>query len=499
MSQKPQTRFRESRKDLIPTCLAWGTTGSTKNILLAGMSGRSGEDEVVENGLLTAWHVGEASVTKRQFQPSSQNIFDIKWHPSLPRFATASTVGQSQVSRNTQSVVRVFEPLMWKSPMIEFECPALDINDITFCPYNLHYVTASCTDGVTYVWDFRKHDQVLLKLCHGEPLHQLDMNRSREQQDIGVGMALWGNESGEFYTGASDGIVKQWDILRSQRDAPTRTIFELKEEITCGAFSGDRSHLLLGDAGGGIHILSPNIPYSEDEERDGRDTSMEFKHASWPPRDDHGPDPESGVASARELLNSGRLKRHPNYGVGQGPLYDGPFASWARPLGTHPSLLRCTDLNPAVKLVQLDGLPLECRPGLDGIARKTIEAHRKMAKIRNGQPHEHKRKIDVAFVDLCSEDDEGERCPRTSGGLKRRPAAVRRFKGSFIGFSNLDCEVIDLTGDTSEDDAMAGTPEPSASFPDLRGLLETLREDVEEDFWWPASNMIDPNFPQGNA
>ena len=34
-------------------------------------------------------------------------------------------------------------------------------------PNNTNYITAGCTDGVTYVWDFRMPDKVLHKLEHG--------------------------------------------------------------------------------------------------------------------------------------------------------------------------------------------------------------------------------------------------------------------------------------------------------------------------------------------
>ncbi|KAF7115111.1 hypothetical protein CNMCM5793_001345 [Aspergillus hiratsukae] len=485
----------ESRRDLTPTCLAWGSTHHTKHLLLAGMSERDDglpDNCPAPNGFLTGWHVGEASITPTPFQPNSQNIFDIKWHPTLPRFATASTVGQSQVSRGTRSVVRVFEPLKWKSQTIEFECPALDINDITFCPMNPFYVTASCTNGVTYVWDYRRRDQVLLELPHGEPLNQLNELVEREQDDVGVRMALWGDEINQFYTGASDGIVKQWNILRSQEDALTKNVFGIEEEIMCGAFSSDKSNLLIGDAGGGIHILSSSASSPQEGKypnEDGR--KMDFRHAPQPACDDHASDSESGLVAARKLLNYGKLTRHPIFGVGQGPHYDGPFAGWARP--GNPDQPRLASLEPDVKLRQLDGPAPKDRIGLDEESRQLVEAHIQLARIRNQRRNEYKRKRAVAVIDLCSDEEDDQ-------GIERRAPSEHIYTGNFMGFTNLQCEVIDLTGDTdtdSEENASTARVGSNCSeFPEMGSLLEKLEAGLEEDYWWPDSGQVNPNFPQ---
>ncbi|KAL5687535.1 hypothetical protein EMGR_001708 [Emarellia grisea] len=495
MESKDAPLIIESRRDLTPTCLAWGSTHDTKHLLLAGMSER--DDGLphtcpAPSGFLTGWHVGEASIIPTPFQPNSQNIFDIKWHPTLPRFATASTVGQSQVSRGTRSVVRVYEPLKWKSQTIEFECPALDINDITFCPMNSYYVTASCTNGVTYVWDYRKRDQVLLELSHGEPLNQLDELLEREQDDVGVRMALWGDEINQFYTGASDGIVKQWNILRAQEDALTKNVFGIEEEIMCGAFSSDKSNLLIGDAGGGIHILST----SNSSPHEGRDPNeaerkMQFRHAAQPPCDDHASDSESGLVAARKLLNSGKLKRHPVFGVGQGPHYDGPYAGWARP--GNPDKPHLASLRPDVKMRQLDGPAPKDRIGLDEESRQLVEAHIQLARIRNQRRNEYKRKRTVDVIDLCS-DEEDNRSP------ERQAQSRHIYIGDFMGIANLQCEVIDLTGDTDTDSeenaSIARARSPCFKFPKVDSSLETLEAGLEDDFWWPDSGQVNPNFPQ---
>ncbi|KAH1403619.1 hypothetical protein KXV95_000990 [Aspergillus fumigatus] len=405
---------------------------------------------------------------------------------------TLFTASYDNTVKLWRSVVRVYEPLKWKSQTIEFECPALDINDITFCPMNSYYVTASCTNGVTYVWDYRKRDQVLLELSHGEPLNQLDELLEREQDDVGVRMALWGDEINQFYTGASDGIVKQWNILRAQEDALTKNVFGIEEEIMCGAFSSDKSNLLIGDAGGGIHILST----SNSSPHEGRDPNederkMQFRHAAQPPCDDHASDSESGLVAARKLLNSGKLKRHPVFGVGQGPHYDGPYAGWARP--GNPDKPHLASLRPDVKMRQLDGPAPKDRIGLDEESRQLVEAHIQLARIRNQRRNEYKRKRTVDVIDLCS-DEEDNRSP------ERQAQSRHIYIGDFMGIANLQCEVIDLTGDTDTDSeenaSIARARSPCFKFPKVDSSLETLEAGLEDDFWWPDSGQVNPNFPQ---
>ncbi|KAJ8148461.1 hypothetical protein LV165_008378 [Aspergillus fumigatus] len=350
----------------------------------------------------------------------------------------------------------------------------------------------SCTNGVTYVWDYRKRDQVLLELSHGEPLNQLDELLEREQDDVGVRMALWGDEINQFYTGASDGIVKQWNILRAQEDALTKNVFGIEEEIMCGAFSSDKSNLLIGDAGGGIHILST----SNSSPHEGRDPNeaerkMQFRHAAQPPCDDHASDSESGLVAARKLLNSGKLKRHPVFGVGQGPHYDGPYAGWARP--GNPDKPHLASLRPDVKMRQLDGPAPKDRIGLDEESRQLVEAHIQLARIRNQRRNEYKRKRTVDVIDLCS-DEEDNRSP------ERQAQSRHIYIGDFMGIANLQCEVIDLTGDTDTDSeenaSIARARSPCFKFPKVDSSLETLEAGLEDDFWWPDSGQVNPNFPQ---
>ena len=106
------------------------------------------------------------------------------------------------------------------------------------------YVTASCTDGKTYVWDNRRGDKILHELRHRAPLNPIDHQRSRETADVGVRVALWGSSMDQFYTGASDGVLKRWDVRRSSEDALGEDVAAFDEEIMCSAFTEDHSHLV---------------------------------------------------------------------------------------------------------------------------------------------------------------------------------------------------------------------------------------------------------------
>ncbi|KAL5355452.1 WD40-repeat-containing domain protein [Aspergillus floccosus] len=483
-----------SQKELIPTSLAWGAIPATQNILLAGLSEK--EEGVSRNGFLAAWHVGQASVTPMHLLPNSQNIFDIKWHPTLPLFATASaaSLGAPRTHRDTRSVVRLYQPFPAEMRMrrtIEFECPALDINDVAICPSSSNYVTASCTDGVTYVWDSRQPDQILHRLRHGAPLNQIDELIDREQADVGVRMAIWGAGTDQFYTGASDGVLKLWDITRSPEDVLVQDVANLQEEIMSGAFSTDKSNLLIGDAAGGIHLLSSG-PFSQDEKR-----SFQFKRAQVSEEDQSSA--ETGVAISREYTSTGRLVRHPIFGYGKGPNYDGPFASWARPAGTPSHELAATPLNEESQIRQFDGPPLPYRTGLSAAERAEFERRVQLCRIRNQRRNVHKRKRECEgvrlkrdpdgpssskIVDLCSDDE-----------VDAEETKPRIARAQYTPMQYQDIEVIDLTGDTDSETVEAAdvvkvaVSERKIHLDELASLLEAL----EEDYWWPDNKDIDAN------
>ncbi|OJD20637.1 hypothetical protein ACJ73_08027 [Blastomyces percursus] len=518
---------------MTPSSLAWGPT-SVDNILVAGLAAR--EDENFRNGHLALWQVGQSHVSPLVISPNSQNVFDVTWHPTAPIFATGSTVelSASAVGRakTVRSLVRVYDPFRPTSNWgahITYECPALDINDVTFCPADNNYITASCTDGVTYVWDYRNPSQILHRLAHGAPIAELDPNVSREKHDIGVRVALWkDNHIDQFYTGGSDGVLKKWNILRAPEDVLVENTAYLDQGIMSGAFSPDFTNLLVGDSCGSIRILS-SAPFSHGS------TSMAYEPASKErPLDD---DDRLGIETAKALLESGKLSRHPVFGVGQGPRYDGPFATWARQAGTSREALPHTPLLPEIQATQLKS-PLNLRHQLEAEDKKQLDARIQGAIAQNKQRGKNKRKgpedadrpynnvlpfscsspsyfsslsppsysrptslpppIFVShkhydkthqYISLLSDDESG---PSSS----TPPSYPTRIKSEFSSMSRVSFPAcIDLTGDSSEDETARHQQQDKSN-----GALSLDDEDVEslcelldDDYWWPRNCDIDPN------
>ncbi|KAG5288060.1 WD domain-containing protein [Histoplasma ohiense] len=524
---------------MIPSSLAWGTQ-SADNILVAGLAAR--EDEKFRNGHLAVWQMGESTVSPLVVSPNSQNVFDVTWHPTARIFATGSTVESSPIAvgraKTIRSLVRVYDPFRPKATWgahITYECPALDINDVTFCPADSNYITASCTDGVTYVWDYRSPGRILHRLAHGAPISELDSNVSREQHDTGVRLALWKNNwVDQFYTGGSDGVLKKWNILRAPEDVLVENTAYFDQGIMSGAFSPDFTNLLIGDSCGSIHVLS-SAPFSHG------DINMAYEPVSKERNLEDDGDDKLGIKTAKELLSSGKLRRHPVFGVGQGPRYDGPYASWARQEGTPKEALARTPLLPEIQATQLDG-SLSLRHQLEREDKKQLDLRIQGAIAQNQQRGRNKRKgshdmsqpsivsssttslsspfspsslpsrvssfspsifgshkhseMAHQYISLLSSDDESE--PSSA-----RPSSSARIKSEFSLPTKLDSPAcIDLTGD-SEDEAQFLPPPPpqqQQQQDEQAGVLSSIDENVdwpsdqsEDDYWWPRNCDVDPN------
>ncbi len=127
--------MKDAVKELYPSVLRWGNSPQVHGYLLAGFSPRPKDEELetddpAPDGDLCLWDIGAQKPI--EVTPHSQNVFDCVWHPTLPIFATGSTCGGGIVDRSTRSVVRVYEPIHQRGKTIEYECPALDMNDVTF-------------------------------------------------------------------------------------------------------------------------------------------------------------------------------------------------------------------------------------------------------------------------------------------------------------------------------------------------------------------------------
>ncbi|KAJ5105120.1 hypothetical protein NUU61_002467 [Penicillium alfredii] len=494
---------QKSDIDYEATILSWGHTSATKHFLVGGMEERnSGASGVSFKGHLGLWQARESSFEAVKLTPNTHNVFDVKWHPLLPIFAAAGPVSphditQKGLPRGTKSIVRVYDPGKCR-PTTELVSQALDVNEVTFCPLNPNYVTASCTNGVTYVWDQRNQNEVLHALQHGEPLNPINEGASREEEDVGVRVALWGSTMDQLYTGSSDGALNRWDIRRAPDDVLVEHTASFEDGIMCGAFSEDQSHLLVGDSGGGIHVLATG-PSSDPDA-----SNFAFERAPEP--SPLQKTTESGVSIANQFLASRQLVRHEIYGVGQGPSYEGPFASWARDVPPDSSLehMKQTPLRQEFQIRQLHGQPVENR-GLDDDSQRDIMKHIRLAQIRNVRlnrgdgPSLDKRKRESSVIELSSGDDEASKKSRKKKQLLPSEPLIT------------DTGHVDLTQDSSSDrDSTRGSifinpknGRPKTSHRKSRSAvremrrqkeLEMIQEKLEEDYWWPASGDIDPNF-----
>ena len=323
----------EMRPDwqIYPECLRWGTQPYTSHLLLAGF--HQWGDDANESGQLMLWDARAFQCIK--VSPSSQSVYAASWHPSSPLFATGGSPGNVLTDKvSTQSVVRTWDVRSSKRYTMEYECSALDMQDVTFSPLDPNIVTAGCTDGTTFVWDFRRPDEPLHRLRHGRPIIDWDHTRNREEVDTGVMMSLWGLGGTIFYTGSSDGMIKAWDIRRHPADVLVRDVAQFQAGVQCGALSPDGTNILVGDADGGIHILSsaPCGRPTRDEDAVIGPVEEPISLARAPDgsgfyigKDDDDPG-TVGRDTGRELIDSRQLDYDPEFGVTKGPNYCGPFA-----------------------------------------------------------------------------------------------------------------------------------------------------------------------------
>ncbi|CAL5865827.1 uncharacterized protein PFLUO_LOCUS33 [Penicillium psychrofluorescens] len=493
---------------LEPTALVWGHTAQSKDLLVGGMSGKTSSDyDTVNHGHLAMWRAAESRMESMQLSPNSQNVFTVKWHHSFPMFATASSESKqktvtSGAPRNTKSAVRVYDPSRVRWASMEFFCPALDVNEVTFCPMDSIYITASCTDGNTYVWDNRNPRHALHHLSHGPPLSPIDSGRLREEVDVGVRAALWGCTIDQFFTGASDGLLKRWDIRRSCEDVLVENTATLKEGIACGALSDDQSQFLIGDSAGGIHVLSTGA-YSDPDDIDFR-----FEWAAQQQDDEvfeskaKASESESGVKASNDYIASGQLYRHRKFGMGQGSHYEGPYARWARGLDEDKPKPRDIQSLPILdkwRIRQLAGGRAKHRDGLDPKSKKEVDKRRITAQILNGRPpskhgvegpkikpepgHRHlkkRKRRSPEFVNLVSGEEDNV-----------KPKKLKKTKTTLIK----NTIWVDLTSVSDADEADASQPVEKAQLV-AEATPESWRENSEEDYWWPDSGAIDPNCPK---
>ena len=147
-------------------------------------------------------------------------------------------------------------------------------------------------------------------------------------------MSLWGPGASLYYSGSSDGRILTWDVRRSPQDVLISSRACVGAGIQSGLFSPDGTHLLVGDAIGGVHVLSsaPWAPLADegDEENDTpcKGAPIEIRRApdgsGMNAALDDNPGTE-GIEAANALIANGEIVIDPQYGPGRGPNYQGPY------------------------------------------------------------------------------------------------------------------------------------------------------------------------------
>ncbi|KAK7393924.1 hypothetical protein QQX98_013291 [Neonectria punicea] len=333
-----------------PATLRWGLAPGTHHLLLVGYSPRStsGDDHDIpedkrSSGEITLWDAAKG-LRVPIMTGSTANVFEVAWHPKLPRFIAATTPCSAIIAHNVRTQIHIFQRDRERqdgaySQFQSLDCFASDINELTFMPNSVRhaYVTAACTDGKVYVWDTAQGDKPVHILKHGYPLEAFYEDRERE--DTGVKFTAWGSSPDRFYTGSSDGVVKVWNV-RNRRKPLVRKILEAPGAISFGAFSPDLAKLAVGDATGRVFILSvdkrdepeSHIVTLPGSNRRVRRSKPLIPHPEPPPPDadpdameDDGSDSDTDIASYshKTYLKTQQLAltQNPVIGAVQGPAY----------------------------------------------------------------------------------------------------------------------------------------------------------------------------------
>lgn len=320
-----------SRSDLkiLPTALQFEP--SYGGLLLAGFGANVRDSGFDMTGDLCLWDV--ETQTQLNIHGSNRNIFDVEFNPNrsnMPLFAAGCVAG-GNVNRGTRSLLRLYDEKVdkFRCPL-EIECKALDMNDIVWCPYDEHLIAAGCTDGRAYVWDVRWPNDPIHVLSHGRSSMALQDGVPPEVSDTGVRFLSWGENATRLYSGSSDGIVKVWDVTRSEENVFIRDLVSFDSGIMSGAFSPDMSKLVLGEVSGSVNVLQVGsddrtvkdaeilryVPYDDEEEAARIPVDSSQTH--------------SGIAEANHLLQTGQIELAPFGGLPirqavQGQQYIGPF------------------------------------------------------------------------------------------------------------------------------------------------------------------------------
>ena len=315
----------QSSLPIFPTALKWGA-GMHSHLLLAGFASDSYEDDRLDAGEVFLW---DSTADQKIELPAARNVFDVAWNPIPSSKASLFAVASARPGKKYRSTVQCFAPNQGRaSRVLEWDCPAFDINDLVYCPHDDDLIAAGATDGKVYIWDKRVagkagcEPQPLHILSHGKTKNVLDHDRDVEIADTGVRFLSWSATGNRLYSGSSDGTVKVWNPYRTTEDALVKDVATFNSAVMSGAFSPDFRDLLIGEDAGQLNLLGID--------REARSVRAAKTFDYYPAPAPVSTMDEDKLAPARELLASGQVEVRPMGAlpvkqVVQGPNYQGPF------------------------------------------------------------------------------------------------------------------------------------------------------------------------------
>ncbi|KAF2221410.1 hypothetical protein BDZ85DRAFT_320598 [Elsinoe ampelina] len=289
---------------MYPSALKWGVAPHQSRYILAGFAQEKqllyADDDAVDiegESCLIDCETGH-----RIDFGYNRNVFDVAWNPQLGHSAFAvASVGFGKLNFGMKTVIRLFgEGQAGLRSHVELECPARDINDVVYSPFDDNILAAGSTDGKVYVWDIRytKVSQSPHRaFSHGSCLSVLPHERKRWEADTGIRFLSFGATHNRLYSGSSDGIVKAWDPYLSPTNQRMTNIATFPSAIMSGAFNSDSTSLLIGEDRSRLNLLSigrDDIPLQQAER-------FSFLPAPEPP-----PVPEP--PTHHHLLSSGQIE-----------------------------------------------------------------------------------------------------------------------------------------------------------------------------------------------
>ena len=462
------------RQEIYPSSLAWGPSPQTQNLLLAGFLrwGELPDGGLKKEGHLCLWDV--ATAQELIIKPSAQGVYTTAWCSRVKGFAAGGIPGLQLSNKQMQSVVRVWDIKAslgrW---MMEFECPARDQGEVLFHPRDDNLLVVACTNGTSYIYDCRNPDSILHHLQHGDPIENnwivdgLDsVGQTREEGDGGVMLCQWGNGRNLLYTGSSDGVLKSWDVHRASEDVFIQDISRLDSGITFGSFSPDHSKLLVGDASGGIHMIS-------NDQRDGlwtedrmvpRQTQLLHANGSSKTHD------AEGISLANKAIFNRQIVIDKRLGALQGPKYQGPYNAIDihQPIDQHARA--------ALLEQRRQNFRASRRPVKRSISVRSRGGSLMSPPVAKRHKHEAPRSAAVEIIDLT---DEPEEEPQTKGRNSKPYVPTRDDHQVYVKK--------ELTTFTS-----SAPTRKKSGISRLSEKVESLTQDeiLEDDHWFPDEDPM---------